>query len=223
MEAKKNPSLDFNKDRTLLRILGVASVLMFCYIMFSFTVYEKKKKKVAMQMVSDDAEVIENTKQEKKPEPPKVVELKLVDDKVEVKEEFKAEEFDEEEEASEKSEEKKDKPKEEEAEDNQIYENVSNSPKFKGGEDKQADFFAENLKYPEAERDNEIEGIINVIFVIEKNGTVSDVTTDGKGNKAFQNAAIDLIKQTSGRWIPGSQRDKPTRVKVKMPIEFSLE
>ncbi len=99
-----------------------------------------------------------------------------------------------------------------------------NPPMFKGGEEAFFNFVKKNLKYPEPERDNEIEGIIIVIFVVEINGTVSDVTTDGKGNQAFQRAAIDLIYKTSGKWKPASTGNGVLlKVKVKTEIVFRLD
>ncbi len=104
-----------------------------------------------------------------------------------------------------------------------IHFEYSIPPKFKGGEQAQTNFFNNNLKYPEAARDNEIEGVIIVVFIIEKDGTVSNVKTNGKGHKLLQQAAIDLIIKTSRHWEPGYLDGSLIKVKVKMPIEFSIE
>ncbi len=223
MEPKKNPNLDFSKDRTLLRVLGFAAVLMFCYVMFSFKVFEKKTKKMSLTMMTDDAEMIDNTEQKKAPEPPKPVEIKLVEDTKVVEETIASTELDETEAISEKAEGPKGPAPAEEVVDNTIYENVQNKPSFKGGEDAFSRFSEDNLNYPEAERDFGIEEDIWVYFVIEKDGTLSDINTDGKGNKALQEAAKDFIKKTKGRWTPGSQRGKPVRVKLKLRVSFTLD
>jgi protein TonB len=223
MEAKKNPNLDFSKDRMLLKALGYSFVLMLCYLMFSFTVFEKKKQKMQAALVSDDAEVIENTKHEKAPPPPPPPPtLTVVENTAVETQEFQANEFEEEEQQEEQEEKPKEQPKEE-VEDNEIYENIADKPTFKGGSDKLQEFLGENLVYPREAYDNEIEGVIMVFFVINKDGSVSDITTDGKGNKDLQREAMNVVKKTSGMWKPGTQREKPVRVKAKIPITFTLD
>jgi periplasmic protein TonB len=223
MEPKKNPHLDFSKDRNVLRALGFAAILMACYMMFSFTVFEKKKSKVSVALVTDDAEVIENTTHEKAPPPPPPpLTLQVVENTVEETNNFQDNEFKDDEPVEEAPEPTKEQPKEE-VEDNEIYENIANKPSFKGGDSKLQDFISENLVYPPAAYDNEIEGVILVIFVINKDGSVSDVTTDGKGNKDLQKAAIEVVKKTSSMWKPGSQREKPVKVRAKIPITFSID
>jgi protein TonB len=222
MEPKKNPNLDFSKDRMLLKVLGYSFVLMLCYLMFSFTVFEKKKQKMQAALVSDDAEVIENTKHEKAPPPPPPPPtLTVVENTAVETQEFQANEF-EEEEQQEEQETPKEQPKEE-VEDNEIYENIADKPTFKGGSDKLQEFLGDNLVYPREAYDNEIEGVIMVFFVINKDGSVSDITTDGKGNKDLQREAMNVVKKTSGMWKPGTQREKPVRVKAKIPITFTLD
>ncbi len=103
------------------------------------------------------------------------------------------------------------------------YFNYSISPEFKGGIEVLYQFLSKNLIYPEFEKDNEIEEIVYVIFVIEKDGTITEITTDKRYREGFENNAKALIKKTAGYWIPGTQDGKPVRVKVKLPIEFSLE
>ena len=223
MEAKKNPNLDFSKDRMLLKALGYSFVLMLCYLMFSFTVFEKKKQKMQAALVSDDAEVIENTKHEKAPPPPPPPPtLTVVENTAVETQEFQANEFEEEQQQEEQQETPKEQPKEE-VEDNEIYENIADKPTFKGGSDKLQEFLGENLVYPREAYDNEIEGVIMVFFVINKDGSVSDITTDGKGNKDLQREAMNVVKKTSGMWKPGTQREKPVRVKAKIPITFTLD
>lgn len=223
MEAKKNPNLDFSKDRMLLKVLGYSFVLMLCYLMFSFTVFEKKKQKMQAALVTDDAEVIENTKHEKAPPPPPPPPtLTVVENTAVETQEFQANEFEEEEQQEEQEEKPKEQPKEE-VEDNEIYENIADKPTFKGGSEKLQEFLGENLVYPREAYDNEIEGVIMVFFVINKDGSVSDITTDGKGNKDLQREAMNVVKKTSGMWKPGTQREKPVRVKAKIPITFSLD
>lgn len=223
MEAKKNPNLDFSKDRMLLKALGYSFVLMLCYLMFSFTVFEKKKQKMQAALVTDDAEVIENTKHEKAPPPPPPPPtLTVVENTAVETQEFQANEFEEEEQQEEQEEKPKEQPKEE-VEDNEIYENIADKPTFKGGSDKLQEFLGENLVYPREAYDNEIEGVVMVFFIINKDGSVSDITTDGKGNKDLQREAMNVVKKTSGMWKPGTQREKPVRVKAKIPITFSLD
>jgi len=167
--------------------------------------------------------MIDNTEQKKAPEPPKPVEIKLVNDTKVVVATIASTEPNENGAVANNVESPKDPAPIEVVEDNTIYENVQNKPSFKGGEDAFIRFSEDNLNYPEAERDFGIEEDIWAYFVIEKDGTLSDINTDGKGNKALQEVVKDFIKKTKGRWTPGSQRGKPVRVKLKLRVSFTLD
>ncbi|MEZ4805100.1 MAG: energy transducer TonB [Bacteroidia bacterium] len=224
MELKKNPNVDVSKDRTIYRALGFASVLVFTFIMFSFTFFEKEKRRMAVKILSDDAETVVNTQHNVPPPPPPPPPvLTVVENTEEETAEIQSTEFEEKQviTAPVITEPLVEKPVE--IIDNKIYEGeLEKKVDFKGGEEALGEFLSENLVYPEAARANEITGVIMVTFVIERNGTISNIKTNGKGNKDLENEAIAVIKKTNGMWIPGEYKKKPVRSICRIPITFEI-
>lgn len=83
-------------------------------------------------------------------------------------------------------------------------------------------YFAENIRYPDFARTNNIEGLVVVTFVIEKDGSITDakVIRDIGGNcgKEALRVANNMPK-----WTPGLQRGRPVRVQMNMPVRFQLK
>jgi periplasmic protein TonB len=61
-----------------------------------------------------------------------------------------------------------------------------------------------------------------VYFVINKDGTVSDITVED-GNKDLQREAVRMVQKTSGKWESGKLKGKSIRVRAKMPIAFTID
>ena len=108
---------------------------------------------------------------------------------------------------------------------NEVYEifDVSQVAKFPGGEDSLKSFIAKNLVYPTMAKENAIQGSVNLMFVVNEKGGIEDVVLLG-GKKGFglDEEAIRLVKLTSGQWQPAKQRDKPVKMRFRIPINFEL-
>jgi protein TonB len=101
---------------------------------------------------------------------------------------------------------------------------VSEKAEFKGGAIARQRFIAENLEYPQSAIDEGIEGRVMVSFVVERDGSVSNVKILGSRRLGFglEEAAIDVVKKMSGYWNPAKQREKPVRMRFRQPIKFQL-
>ena len=100
---------------------------------------------------------------------------------------------------------------------------VQEMPKFNGGN--QAEFvrwIADNMIYPEEAIRNFIDGRIFLSFVVEKNGTVSNVTVLRGVHPLLDNEAVRVVS-SSPAWTPGRQFDKVVRVQFTIPINFILK
>ncbi|MES2445888.1 MAG: TonB family protein [Bacteroidota bacterium] len=115
-------------------------------------------------------------------------------------------------------------PKKEELSDQTIYNFVSMSipPNYPGGMFKFYEYLGKNIKYPTMAADNEIQGNVFVSFVVEKDGSLTDIKIDRKLGYGTDEEALRVLK-LSKRWNPGMQNGKPVRVKYNIPIKFSLE
>jgi periplasmic protein TonB len=104
----------------------------------------------------------------------------------------------------------------------EIFTIVENQPEPKGGMSAFYEYVGKNLKYPVEARRNNIEGRVYIEFVVEKDGSLTDVRIlKGIGGGCDQEA-IRII-ENAPKWIPGKQRGRPVRVKMVLPIYFKLQ
>jgi protein TonB len=95
-------------------------------------------------------------------------------------------------------------------------------PSFKGGDiNKFREWVMKRTNYPQAAVDNRIQGKVYITFIVETDGTVSNVTIVKGVHPLIDNEAIRTI-QSSPKWSPGLQRGQPVRVRYSMALSFSL-
>ncbi len=107
-----------------------------------------------------------------------------------------------------------------------IYKIVYEMPDFPGGPDSLGIFLSKNVKYPYSDRLNKIEGVVFLSFVIEKDGSISNINIDEKASKEatddMKREAIRVI-ESMPNWIPGKfDNGSPARVAYNLPIGFRL-
>ena len=103
-----------------------------------------------------------------------------------------------------------------------IFQVVEQMPEFPGGMGEAMKFLAKNMKYPVAAQQAKIEGRVIVQFVVEKDGSVSDVKVMRGVSPELDAEAIRVVSMMP-KWIPGKQRGKAVAVKYTMPIMFRLQ
>lgn len=107
-------------------------------------------------------------------------------------------------------------------EDNTIYSVPEIFPEFPGGMQAMMLYLSENVKYPTAAAENGIQGKATCSFVVNKDGSVSDVeVVRSAGDPSLDKEAIRVIKSMP-KWKPGTIKGKPVRVKLSAPVKFSL-
>ena len=103
----------------------------------------------------------------------------------------------------------------------EVFTVVEELPQYPGGMDALYKYVAGALKYPKQARTLGVEGRVNVQFVIEKDGSITDVKAiDGIG--AGCDAEAVRVVQNAASFTPGIQRGKAVRVRMVMPIVFKL-
>lgn len=227
MELKKNPKADLEKRRGLYLEIGLVVILVACLVAFEVKSYDKDEA-TAFQREAEQVEeeiIIQTDIQEPPPPPPPetpevttVLEV-VSDDKEDVKELVISAEVDENtkniEIAPVQFEEEED-----EAE-TQIFTVVENEPEFPGGMEALYKYLAQNIKYPQLARDNNITGKVYVTFVVERDGSIANpkVLRDIGGGCGAE--AIRVVKAMP-KWTPGKQRGKAVRVQFNLPVNFNL-
>lgn len=95
-------------------------------------------------------------------------------------------------------------------------------PEFPGGQQALFKYLSENVKYPEIARENGIQGRVICQFVVNKDGSISDIEViRSGGDPSLDKEAIRVIKSMP-KWKPGMQKGTPVSVKYSVPINFRL-
>lgn len=122
--------------------------------------------------------------------------------------------------------EKESKSKEEqnESESNKIFngDDVDQQPSFPGGTNALNTFIASNLKYSVVAQENGIQGRVVVKFIVEKDGSISNVEVDRSVDPGLDNEAMRVVKAMP-KWIPGQINGKAVKVECSHPFVFRLQ
>lgn len=95
-------------------------------------------------------------------------------------------------------------------------------PQYPGGKEALAYFLKKNIIYPSAARKQKIQGTTKCTFVIEKDGSVTEITVkESSGSELLDQEAIRVISKMP-KWMPGFKDGKAVRVKFGMPVHFRL-
>jgi protein TonB len=93
-------------------------------------------------------------------------------------------------------------------------------PSFKGGGlDKFREWITKRTRYPQAAYDKKIRGTVFLTFIVEKDGSVSNVRVVKGVDPLLDDEAVKAISE-SPKWIPGLQRGEPVRVRYSIPLNF---
>ena len=95
---------------------------------------------------------------------------------------------------------------------------VEQMPSFPGGPQALLDYLSEHINYPEGYEETCVQGRVVITFVVEKDGSLSDITVVKSLEKAFDEEAVRAVKSMPN-WIPGT----PVRVKYTVPVTFRLK
>ena len=228
MELKKNPKADLEKRRGLYLEIGLVVILVASLVAFNVKSYDQEQVEVVQRTAMDEVEdIVIQTQQEELPPPPPpeapevVTELNIIEDDAKSDNEIGIVNA----EVTDKTENIEITPvvvEQEEEEDEQvIFQIVENDPEFPGGLEAMYKFLAQNIKYPQLARENNITGKVYVTFVVEKDGSVSNarVLRDIGGGCGAE--AIRVVKSMP-KWTPGKQRGKAVRVQYHLPVNFNL-
>lgn len=103
-----------------------------------------------------------------------------------------------------------------------VYEKAEIMPEFPGGEQAMMDFVAKNVTYPKEAMEKEISGRVMVGFIVEKDGSISDVKVVKGIGGGCDEEAVRVVKAMP-KWIPGNDKGKPVRVHYTLPLTFKLQ
>jgi periplasmic protein TonB len=102
---------------------------------------------------------------------------------------------------------------------NKVYEIAEKMPEFPGGDDKLMNYLSSNIKYPSYAKENEIEGLVMIKFIVNKDGSISDAHVVKGIKGGCDEEALRVVKSVP-KWIPAKQKGKKIRVYLYLPIDF---
>jgi len=108
-----------------------------------------------------------------------------------------------------------------EADPNQIFTSVEQVPEFAGGLEKFGAYLSKNIRYPAVARENNTQGRVICTFVVEKDGSLTDIKVVRGIGSGCDEEAVRVLKN-SPKWKPGIQNGRPVRVQYSVPISFTL-
>ena len=96
-------------------------------------------------------------------------------------------------------------------------------PTFKGGNKAMFAFIGANLKFPAISRECGIEGTVYVGFIVETDGTLTDIEVKRGLGGGLNEEAVRVVQLMQGQWNPATYDGKPVRSAFYIPLKFKLE
>lgn len=224
MEAKKNPKADLRRFTGLFFQIGLILAFWLVLGAFNYTVQERTSAVFgSLTDVIDDMELIPITRpaQVTPPPPPpapKVAEVITIIEDADIEDDFIVEDV----EATQETEVVLiERFEEAEVEEEVPFSTCEFPPQFPGGEAALVKYIESYVMYPEVAKENGIQGMVYVQFVINKMGEVENVGIARSVDASLDQEAIRVVRSLP-KWTPGMQRGKPVRVSYTMPIYFKM-
>lgn len=229
MEQKKTDSANLENKRGYFFEIGLIVTLLVIYAAFEWsTKVEKAEDLGTLEVAIEDEELMPITRQEdiQLPPPPPPQQtvadvIEVIDDKIKVDDEIRIDEADEND-AVEIVEIEEVAQEEEKEEEPQVFFIVEDMPEFPGGELALRKYIAENVRYPEMAKENDIQGTVYVRFVVDTDGSVKNVEVIRGVDPLLDKEAVRVV-QGLPKWKPGKQRGKAVKVSHSVPIKFALQ
>ena len=107
--------------------------------------------------------------------------------------------------------------------DNTIYDVTPTMPEFPGGAQAMSNYIAKNLKYPADAKQQGKDGFVMIQFVVEKDGSRSDVKVMRNGKLPSMDKEALRVVNSMPKFSPGrNEKNQPVRVKFVVPVRFKL-
>ena len=226
MEEKKSPKANLENKKLMFTQIGMIIALLVAWLAFEHKSYDKREIDPSLLRQTEvvEEEMVEITKQEEqKPQPvemPKqTTQLEIVQDDVEVEDIEINAEMDQNEVIEEYV---PVEVEEEEVQEQEIFQIVEEMPAYPGGDQRLMEYVAKNIKYPQIARETGIQGRVFVGFVVEPDGSVSNVKVLRGIGGGCDEEAMRVVKSMP-KWKPGKQRGKAVRVSYMLPVNFKLQ
>ena len=107
------------------------------------------------------------------------------------------------------------------ADNDKIFDVVEQMPEFPGGQAALLKWIGGNVKYPAIAEENGIQGRVVCTFIVDRDGSITDVKVARSIDPSLDNEAVRVLSQMP-KWKPGMMKGQPVRVKYTVPVTFKL-
>ena len=228
MEIKKSPKADLESKKLTFTLVGLVLTLFVVWRVFEYKSYDKQTvDNLQTKVEVIEEEMVEITKQEQPkvqpPQPkPQVTQIEVVEDDVEVEDEIDINAEVDQDEVIEEYEFTPPEIEEEEIVEAEIFKVVEEMPEFPGGAAKMMEYIQKNIKYPMMARESDIQGRVFVSFVVEPDGSITNVAVLRGIGGGCDEEALRVVRSMPN-WKPGKQRGSAVRCSFTVPIVFKLQ
>lgn len=230
MEIKKDPRVDLKTRRQTYWLTGLTGILAVLFIAFEWTnvTHNKVRDRLGLDDMFIEDEIIMTVQNNTPPPPPPppipdvIEELTVVDNDVEVEEyDMMNIEADLNTEVDILAQTDEGPLVEDLAEDNEVFVIVEQEPEYPGGMQALMQYLSKSIRYPAFEAENGIQGRVTLSFVVEKDGSITDIMEMRSPSEGLTKEARRVV-QSMPKWKPGKQRGMAVRVKYMLPVTFRL-
>lgn len=103
-----------------------------------------------------------------------------------------------------------------------VFDVVEQMPQFPGGDAALFEYLSTHIKYPTIAEENGVQGRVIVTFVVERDGSITDVKVGKSVDPSLDKEASRVVAGMP-KWIPGKQNGSAVRVKYTVPVTFRLQ
>lgn len=231
MEAKKSEKANLEKTKGIFLEAGLVLTLAIVILAFEWKSYDKEAETVQVtQEVAQMEEMVIQTEREEPETPPEepqqqqTTEFEIVDDDVELENAFSIDNFQNDANGDvyiPQVQVKEEVEVEDEGE-RTIFTVVEEQSSFPGGMEALSKYLSENLKYPPQAKETGTQGKVFVTFVVEKDGSITDVRVLRDIGSGCGEEAVRVVKSMP-KWKPAKQRGKTVRQQFNLPVNFQLQ
>ncbi len=227
-EVKKTPKANLERHRGTYILMGMVLGVSILFFAFEWSTETRKLDETVLVQDVLAEEEIEITRRDPTPPPPPPPpepaapeEIVVVEEKVDTRMEIKTEDDQTQRQTEVYIPPPPPKPKQEEVTE-EIFVVVEEQPEFPGGQAAMMKFLSDNIRYPVIAQENGIQGRVICNFVVERDGSITDVQVVRGVDPSLDREAIRVIQQMP-RWKPGKQRGSAVRVRFTLPVVFRLQ
>ncbi|MEA5127998.1 MAG: energy transducer TonB [Proteiniphilum sp.] len=227
-EVKKSPRANLEGHRGTYILMGLVLAVSLLFFAFEWSTETRKLDETVLVQDVLAEEEIEITRRDPTPPPPPPPpepaapeEIVVVEEKVETRMEIKTEDDQSQRQTEVYIPPPPPKPKHEEVTE-EIFVVVEEQPEFPGGNAAMMKFLSDNIRYPVIAQENGIQGRVICNFVVERDGSITDVQVVRGQDPSLDREAIRVIQQMP-KWKPGKQRGSAVRVRFTLPVVFRLQ